>query len=199
MDQVLVAIGREYGSGGHEIGEKLSKKLGIGFYDRNMLDEMFAHKSNAELEKYEERKSLPFTTRHIRGYTNSIEENLAEAQFDFIRGKAIMGDSFVIVGRCGESVLKDFDGLVSIFVIDDLMHKIERIRDMFGLDEKAAFNKISRHDKARKQYHNMYADYKWGDSRGYDLCINSGRFGVDGTVDFLYEYVNRCKEAYDKN
>ena len=117
--QLIVAIGREFGSGGHEIGERIAKSLGISFVDRSMLDEMFAHtgKHKDQMEKYEEDVAKPFLHKHVRGFTNSIEENLAEAQFEYIREKAASGESFVIVGRCGEEVLRGNENMVSIFVL----------------------------------------------------------------------------------
>lgn len=194
--QLIVAIGREYGSGGHEIGERIAKKLGISFVDRSMLDEMFAHtgKHKDKMEKYEEDVAKPFLHKHVRGFTNSIEENLAEAQFEYIREKAASGESFVIVGRCGEEVLRGNKNMVSIFVLGDMYDKIQRVMKKYALQEKDAIDKINRHDRKRKKYHNTYSDFKWGDSRGYDLCVNSSKLGVEGTAEMLCHYIEDVKE-----
>ena len=194
--QLIVAIGREFGSGGHEIGEIIAKKFGISFVDRSMLDEMFAHsgKHRDEMEKYEEDVSKPFLHKHVRGFTNSIEENLAEAQFEYIMKKAEAGESFVIVGRCGEAVLRGNEHLVSVFVLGDMYDKIQRVMKKYNLPEREAIEKINRHDRKRKRYHNTYSDFKWGDSRGYDLCVNSGKLGVPGTADMLCQYIEDVLE-----
>lgn len=194
--QLIVAIGREFGSGGHEIGERIAKQLNISFVDRSMLDEMFSGngKHKGEIEKYEEDVAKPFLHKHVRGFTNSIEENLAEAQFEYIREKAASGESFVIVGRCGEAVLRGNKNLVSVFVLGDMYDKIHRVMDKYSLPERDAIEKINRHDRKRKRYHNTYSDFKWGDSRGYDLCINSSKLGVRGTAEMLCKYIEDVRE-----
>lgn len=194
--QLIVAIGREFGSGGHEIGERIAKQLNISFVDRSMLDEMFSGngKHKDQIEKYEEDVAKPFLHKHVRGFTNSIEENLAEAQFEYIREKAASGESFVIVGRCGEAVLRGNKNLVSVFVLGDMYDKIHRVMDKYSLPERDAIEKINRHDRKRKRYHNTYSDFKWGDSRGYDLCINSSKLGVRGTAEMLCKYIEDVKE-----
>ena len=194
--QLIVAIGREFGSGGHEIGERIAKQLNISFVDRSMLDEMFSGngKHKDQIEKYEEDVAKPFLHKHVRGFTNSIEENLAEAQFEYIREKAASGESFVIVGRCGEAVLRGNKNLVSVFVLGDMYDKIHRVMDKYSLPERDAIEKINRHDRKRKRYHNTYSDFKWGDSRGYDLCINSSKLGVRGTAEMLCKYIEDVRE-----
>ncbi len=194
--QLIVAIGREFGSGGHEIGERIAKRLNISFVDRSMLDEMFSGngKHKDQIEKYEEDVAKPFLHKHVRGFTNSIEENLAEAQFEYIREKAASGESFVIVGRCGEAVLRGNKNLVSVFVLGDMYDKIHRVMDKYSLPERDAIEKINRHDRKRKRYHNTYSDFKWGDSRGYDLCINSSKLGVRGTAEMLCKYIEDVRE-----
>jgi cytidylate kinase len=161
-----------------------------------MLDEMFSGngKHKDEIEKYEEDVAKPFLHKHVRGFTNSIEENLAEAQFEYIREKAASGESFVIVGRCGEAVLRGNENLVSVFVLGDMYDKIQRVMKKYALSEKDAIDKINRHDRKRKKYHNTYSDFKWGDSRGYDLCVNSSKLGVEGTAEMLCHYIEDVKE-----
>lgn len=194
--QVIIAISREYGSAGHEIAEKVSRDLGLKLYDRNMLDDISKDKDiRVEyLEKYDEKPRKIFNSRRVGAYTNSIEEIIAEMQFDYLREKADTGESFIIVGRCAETVLKDRKGLISVFILGDYEVKLKRIMDKYHLSEIDATIKIKRHDRHRKQYHNRYSDGKWGDSRLYDLCINSSRLGTDKTSEIIKDYI---KERMD--
>ncbi len=189
--QTIISISREFGSGGHEIAEKIAQHLGLKFYDRSMLDEI-ANKLNVKvevLEKYDEAPRNFLMTRRVGNHTNSMAEILAEYQFDFIRDKAASGESFVIVGRCSETVLKNHDCLISIFVNGDREHKLARVKEKYQLSESEAVAKMLRHDKKRKLYHNRHSEYKWGDSRYYDLCINSSPLGVDKTSHVLDCYI----------
>ena len=189
--QFIVAIGREFGSGGHEIGKQLAAKLGVNFYDRNLLDHMWdgLDIDADEFEKYDEKSKTPFLTRRVRGHSSSIEDNLAHLQFEVIKEKASSGESFVIVGRCAEAVLRNHPGLISVFIMADEPFKLKRIEEKFDLSPRKAENKMIRHDYNRKKYHNTYSQYKWGDSRGYDICMNSARLDIEGTVESLYRYV----------
>ena len=189
--QVIVAIGREFGSEGHEVAQKLAEKLEIQYYDRNLLDEFADQKDlDAELlQKYDEVPKFKFPSRTVRGYSNSPIDNIKEIQSALLRTKAVDEDSFVIVGRCAEEVLKDFDCLVSVFIWSDTEVKIKHVMEKFNISRKEAERKIIRHDRYRKNYHDHFSKGKWGDSRTYDLCINSSRLGIDGTVDVIYDYI----------
>ena len=121
--QRIIAIGREYGSGGHKIGEILAKKYGIPLYDKDMI-EVIAKEKNLdldELKKYDEIPRNRLFSRTVNGFTNSPEETISQMQFDFLREKANSGESFVVVGRCATSILKDNENMVSIFVTGDLV------------------------------------------------------------------------------
>ena len=189
--QFIIAIGREYGSGGHEVAEKLAKRLELPIYDRNLLDHMWdgLDINSEDFEKYDEKSKTPFLTRRVRGHSSSIEDNLAHLQFEFIKEKANSGESFVIVGRCAEAVLRNHPGLISVFIMADEPFKLKRIEEKFDLSPRKAENKMVRHDYNRKKYHNTYSQFKWGDSRGYDICMNSARLDIEGTVESLYRYV----------
>lgn len=189
--QTIVSISREYGSGGHEIARNIASDLGLKFYDRGMLDEI-ANKMNVDVEvlqKYDEKPRNFILSRRVGNHTNSMEEIIAEFQFDYIRKKAEEGESFVIVGRCAETVLKDFDELISIFICGERQHKIDRVMQHFAINESDAIAKMYRHDRKRKQYHNRHSDAKWGDSRLYDLCINSSPLDITGTIRVLENYI----------
>lgn len=189
--QLIVTVSREFGSGGHEISDRIASELSLPLVDRNLLDELAEAKGlNASLlQKYDEKPIKMFMSRTVRNYSNSNEENIAQMEFDYIREMADSGKSFVIVGRCAESVLRDNPNTVSIFILGDMEAKIERVMRVFSIDRDKAKDKIKRHDKNRKAYHNHYSFGKWGDSRNYELCINSSKLGVDGTVDVLLQYI----------
>ena len=189
--QVIVTLGREFGSAGHIIGEMLAKRLGINFYDRKIMDEV-ASKHNIDkkdVEKYDEKPKSRFFSRTVNGYSNSLEDILFDLQCNFINEKADNGESFILVGRCGEKVLGDRKGHISIFVLGDKEEKINRVMEVYSLDRDSAYEKMRRHDKSRKAYHNSRCEGKWGDSRTYDLCINSSKLGIDATVDMLEDYI----------
>lgn len=189
--QLIIAVSREYGSGGHEIARRLAKKFNISFYDRNMLDEIAEEKGvNVEnLKKYDELPKIPVISRNVKGFSNSPEEAIANIQFDYLKAKAESGESFVIVGRCAEHILKDFDGLVKIFILGDHEIKLMRVQEYRNVPAEKAESIIQRHDRKRKAYHNYYCPVKWGDSRGYDITINSSTLGIDKTVDVLQKFV----------
>ncbi|MCI9020130.1 MAG: cytidylate kinase-like family protein [Eubacterium sp.] len=191
MAQTIISVSREFGSGGHIIAEQIAKDHGLKFYDRHLLDDIAAENNMnaAVLEKYDEKPRNAFLSRRVSGFSNSMEEILAEMQFDYIRKKADSGESFVIVGRCAESVLSGHKGLISIFVVGDDEAKIKRVEKVYGLNTSEAILKMKRHDKKRRQYHNRHSSFRWGDSRNYDLCINSSKLGLDQTADALEDYI----------
>lgn len=195
MGQLIISIGREYGSGGHAIAEELAKRFDIPLYDRNMLDHIADEKSvNADnLRKFDEKPKNKLLSRRVKGYSNSPEDAIAHMQFDFLRKKASDGESFVVVGRCADTILRENEGLVSIFILGDKQAKAARIEKIRGFDHKEALEAMKRHDKYRKHYHNNYCEMKWGDSRNYDLSVNSTRLGIERTTDMLESYIKeRC-------
>ena len=189
--QLIISVGREYGSGGHEIAEKLSGHYGIQLFDHNLLDEIAAKKNlNMEhLKGLDERRKNPLSSRTVRGFSSSPEENLLYLQFDFLRDKADSGESFVIVGRCSETILKQYDSLISIFVLGDRDKKIERVMRLYQLTESQAVRKIREKDMKRRRYHNSFCDKKWGDSRNYDISLNSSKLGFEKCVEAIKAYI----------
>lgn len=194
--QLIISVGREYGSGGHEIAEKLSKHYGIQLYDHNLLDEIAAKKNvNMDhLKELDEKHKNLLSSRTVRGLSNSPEENLLYLQFDFLRDKADAGESFVIVGRCSETILKQYDSMVSIFILGDRDKRIERIMRLYHLTESQAVKKIREKDIQRRRYHNSFCVRKWGDCRNYDLSLNSSRLGIDGSVKLLVNYIDKRRQ-----
>lgn len=198
--QIIISIGREYGSAGHEIGRKLAAKLEIPFYDRNLLDE-FADQKDVDadlLAKYDEKPRRFFFSRtvSVRGQSinNSPAQSVADIQFALIKGKAFDDDSFVICGRCADDILKDFPAHFSVFITADYDAKVKRVMEKRNMSEKEAKKTIEKHDKTRRAYHDYFAKTKWGVASSYDLCVNSTVLGIDGTVDMLVEYVKRFLE-----
>jgi len=199
MAQLIVAISREFGSGGHQIATELSEKLGLPMYDRNMLDQM-AEKNGLDpedLHKHDETRHWGLT-RTVRGHSTSVQEHIAQIQFDFIKAKAEAGESFVVVGRCAENILRGHRGLISIFVRGDADVKTERVSKLYNLSKAEAKIKMLRHDKKRKAYHNYYSDIKWGDSRGYDMCINSSKIGVEKSASALLSFINEYRKELEE-
>ena len=196
MSQIIISVGREFGSGGRYIAEQLSKRFDIPLYDRHLITEI-AQKTGMteeEVNKYNEAPKIKILSRTVNGYSNSIEDNIAEMQFDIIDKKAKDGESFVVVGRCSETKLKEYPALVSLFVLGDMDKKIERVMEIYELNEEDAKKFITKKDKKRKRYHNYHCQGKWGDSRLYDLSVNSSKLGIDKTIDILEEYIRSRME-----
>lgn len=189
--QVIIALGREFGSGGHYVAQKIAEDLGIHYYDRKILADI-AEENNIRieyLEKYDEKKRKIILSRNVRGYTNSMEEIVAEMQFEYLRKKADAGESFVIVGRCADELFRGDERLISIFVLGDQEEKIRRVSEQHNISREEACAKMKRNDRERKMYHNRHSEMKWGDSRGYDICMNSSKLGINKTAELLEEYI----------
>lgn len=191
--QMIITIGREFGSGGHEIAERLASKLNLPLYDRKMISEV-AEASGMDarvFEKYDEKPVNLLFSRTVNGYSNSIEDNIAEKQFDYLRKKAEAGESFIVVGRCAETIFKDNPNAFHLFILADKEAKLERVKKKYELSDSEALAKMYRHDKKRKIYHNRYSKGKWGDSRNYDLCVKSSSLGIENTVESLSEVIQK--------
>lgn len=194
-DQLIITIGREYGSAGHTVAERLAEKLGVRCYDRKFLEDHHDEigYSREVLLRFDEKPVNIFASRRVRSHTNSIESHVQEKISEFIREKADNGESFVILGRCSDQIFRNNPNAIKIFILAHEDEKVKHLMDVFDISEEQALAKMKKHDKKRKQYHNTYSDVKWGDSRGYDICINSYQLGVDATVEILYDYVMRFK------
>lgn len=189
--QMIISIGREYGANGHYIADKLADKYSLPVYDSHMI-EYIAKEKNLDLsnlKKYDEKMKNRLFSRTVDGHSSSPEDAIAEMQFDFLREKAAAGESFVVVGRCANSVLKDNPNLISIFVTGDMEVKAKRISALFNVTIKEAEAMIIKNNKKRKQYHNHYSKEKWGDSRYYELTINTSKIGVVKAFEIVDAYV----------
>lgn len=195
-NQIIVTIGREHGSGGHYIASLLAERLGVPLYDKEILNGVI-EKSGYDLALVDQMDEKPvnlFFSRRIGAFSNSLEANVAEHTFNLIREKAEQGESFVVVGRCAEQVLSDNPNVVRVFIYSDSESKISRIMETDGVSEREAANIIRTVDRERKAYHNYYCDTKWGDCRGYDLAINSGKIGIPDVAEALMRYIRAFME-----
>ena len=190
-EQIIITVGREHGSGGHYVAQLISEKLGLKLYDKEIVEGTATDNGFTRelVERMDEKPVNFFFSRRIGEYSNSLEENVAQRTFDFIRAKLITGESFVVVGRCAEEVLKDEPNLIRVFISGDKADKLQRIMTTDGVDEAKADEIIRTVDRRRKTYHNYYSEHKWGDSRGYDVVMNTSRLGISGTADALIYYI----------
>lgn len=191
--QLIISIGREVGSGGHEIAEILAKHYNIPLFDKNIL-EVIATKKNvdaSDLKDVDKKFVFPLINRNVRGFSSSIQENVYLLQFEYLQEKAKAGESFIIVGRCGEDVLKEYDALVSIFVLGDKEVKKARIMEKYDKNEFMAERMMREKDTERKQYHNSFCESKWGDSRNYNISVNSSVLGIKETAELLIDFIDR--------
>lgn len=190
--QMIISIGREYGSGGHEIAEKLAKKYDLPLYDHNFLDELAEKKDldKKALTEFDEARVNKLLSRTVKGMNNSPAYNVANLQFDFLRELAQEGKSFVVVGRCSEYVLNDSEALFSTFIYSTKQARIDRLVNKLHISEKEAFNIMRIKDAKRRKYHDEHSPIKWGKNKGYDLCINSSKLGIDKTVDLIASYID---------
>ena len=189
--QLIITVGREFGSGGHIIAAKLAEHFGIQLLDSNILAEV-AKKSNASeeyLKKYDESARNLFFSRTVNGFSNSPEEIIAQMQFDYIKQKSDAGESFVVIGRCADYILRENPALVRVFVLGDTEAKIKRTAEREGISEEKAKIRMEQADKRRKYFHNTHSENKWGDSRSYDISVNSSNLGLDSTAELLIKYI----------
>ena len=200
MEQFIISISREFGSSGHEIAEKIAQHYNLTLYDRNILNEI-ADVCNVEAEplhEYDEERDLRIFHRTVNGMSTQVSDHIAQLQFEFLKRKAKKGHPFVVVGRCSESILKEYRGLISIFVRGDKENKINHIMKLYNLTRSEAIGMIRKKDWKRKEYHNTHCDYKWGDSRNYDLTINSSKLSLDECVKLLIDYIDKRNEKLNK-
>ena len=195
--KIVIAIGREFGSGGREIAKKVAEKLNIKLYDKELIG-LIAKESGLHedvLHEVDETATNSFLYALSTGsfssvpFVNGSPMSLPINDKAFITCAGIIKEiaskeSCVILGRCAESVLKGTEGLLTVFVHADIDRRIDRVCEHEGLSRSEASSVIKRADKKRASYHNYYADTPWGSRASYDLCINS-KIGTDAAADII--------------
>ena len=194
--QIIVAIGREHGSGGHYIADLIARELGVKLYDKVSIEKEITSGGYSEelVSEMDEKPVNFFTSRRIGRFSNSLEVNVAEKTFAMLRSKAAEGESFVVIGRCSEQVLANNPNCISIFICGDPQFKLNRVMNKLGLNAEQAIEEIRNVDRSRKNYHNYYCDTKWGDARGYDLTVKSNVLGCERTAEMLVGYIRSFME-----
>ena len=194
MAKRIITISREFGSGGRFIGEEVAKKLGIAYYDKNIIGQI-AEKSglspeyiqeNAELSPKKGLFAYAFSGRDITG--KSVEDKEYEAQRNIILELAEK-EPCVIIGRNADYILKDRDDVLNVFIHGDMLEKIKRITGLYNVKEKEAVKMMADTDKRRRTNYNFYTDQNWGKASNYTLCLNSSQLGYDRCEMIIMECV----------
>ncbi|WP_035766093.1 cytidylate kinase-like family protein [Butyrivibrio sp. NC2002] len=199
----IITIGRQFGSGGREIGQKVADHFGIKFYDKELLTRAAKDSGFAKemIQDHDERPTTSFLYNLVMdtysfGYNSSsfidmpISHKIFLAQFDTIKKIADEGPC-VIVGRCADYALADYKNVVNVFVHADEEDKINRVIERYSdiNTRDKALEMILKKDKQRQSYYNYYSSKKWGRSDTYDLTVNSSVLGIEGTVKLITQFV----------
>lgn len=203
--KTIVTIGRQYGSGGKEIGRRLAEELGVPFYDEE-LAEAVAEASNVHpdvVKSADEKATNSFLYSLVAGglrgvndaiqYEMPINDKVFINQSKYIKEIAKDGGC-VIVGRCADYVLDGNPDLFRVFLFSDMESKIARIMKLYGMNEKQAKDAIVKTEKTRRTYYNYYTDRTWGDMSSYDLCLNVGKIGIDESIEIIKDYVTKKED-----
>ena len=194
MTKRIITISREFGSGGRFIGEEVAKKLGIAYYDKNIINEI-AEKSglspeyiqeNAELSPKKGLFAYAFAGRDITG--KSVEDLVYEAQRKVILELAEK-EPCVIIGRNADYILKDRDDVLNVFIHGDTPEKIQRITRLYNVEEQKVVKMMVDIDKRRMANYNFYTNQKWGKASNYTLCLNSSKLGYDRCEKIIMECI----------
>ena len=194
MAKRIITISREFGSGGRFIGEEVAKKLGIAYYDKNVINEI-AEKSglspeyiqeNAELSPKKGMFAYALAGRDITG--RSVEDIVHEAHRKVILELAEKAPC-VIIGRNADYILKDRDDVLNVFIHGNMPEKTQRIIRLYNVDEKKAVKMMADTDKRRMTNYNFYTEHKWGKASNYTLCLNSSQLGYDRCEKIIMECI----------
>lgn len=197
----IITISRQYGSGGREIGEMLANKLGIPFYDREVITRAAKESGFSEtiFENVEKKatSSLLYSIAmgmgaygsHDIGFTHlSLDDQVYLAQSNVIRKMAQEGPC-VIVGRCADYILRDYKDVIHVYIWADLAFRKERAVTRYNLQEEKAEENIIKIDKRRANYYNYHANDKWGRAENYHLSIRSDYVGIEKSVELIADYI----------
>ncbi|MBQ7422243.1 MAG: cytidylate kinase-like family protein [Prevotella sp.] len=201
MENIIINVGRQLGSGGHVVAKKLAEEFGCKFYDKELLN--LAAKESGFSEKFfeqnDENRGFLKSLFHLRVphisdgnfYTNKFsQESLFKFQSDAIR-KAASLESCVFVGRCADYILRDYSKVVNVFITADINQRAEQVMKRHQCSKNEALKVIRNAEDERSAYYNYYTGKKWGDSSSYDLCINTSLLGLEETEKFVASFVRR--------
>ena len=200
--QIIISIGRECGSGGHEIGEKLAAHYGIKLYDRGLID-LLAEKKGQDpdtLAKMEEKVKggiFPIRRNGFAERSGEIMNKMTNSDKMYVMERDLILDlakteSFVIIGRAANAILADHPNALRLYVYASDSFKIPRVKEFYHLDSDAeAKKKMEQVDKVRQNYFNYYSDMAWGSSDGHDFMIDTSVFGIDAAVDIIIDIATR--------
>ena len=206
----VINIGRQLGSGGRQIGRILAKEFGIAYFDKEILALAAKESGFCEeiFQRNDEKKgffssmfgSVVPVFGNMEGdlygnpmmfYGNQVsDENLFRIQSDAIR-KAASEQSCIFIGRCADYVLRDFPRCVNVFVAANEEDRIQRIMELAKVDEKEAEKMMVQGDSNRADFYNFYSSGEWGAAKTYHLCINSSLLGIEGTAQFIKDFVEK--------
>ena len=192
MTKRIITISREFGSGGRFIGEEVAKNLGIAYYDKNIIDEIAEQlglspdyiQESAELSPKKGLFAYALVGRDITG--KSVEDMVYEAQRKVILDLAEK-EPCVIIGRNADYILRDRDDVLNVFIHGNMPEKIQRIIDLYNVEEEEAVKMMADTDKRRMTNYNFYTDQKWGRASNYTLCLNSSQLGYDRCEKIIME------------
>lgn len=200
-NQIIINVGRQLGSGGHDIGRMLALDFGAKYYDRELLNLAAKESGFSEkiFEQNDEKKGFfrglfNMGAPHVNSgsvYKASFsQESLFQFQSDAII-KAAKEGSCVFVGRCADYVLRDFPNVVNIFITASMAYRVEQIMNKQHLDEDAARAFIEKRENQRAEYYNYYTGKKWGHAASYDFCIDSSVLGLVETEKIIAEFIRK--------
>ena len=194
MAKRIITISREFGSGGRFIGEEVAKKLGMAYYDKNVITEI-AEKSGLSPEYIQENSELSpkkglfayaLAGRDITG--KSVEDIVYEAQRKVIL-ELVEKEPCVIIGRNADFILKDRDDVLNVFIHGNMPEKMQRISCLYNVSGQEAVKMMADTDKRRLANYNFYTEQKWGKASDYTLCLNSSELGYDRCEAIIMECV----------
>ena len=194
----VITIGRQFGSGGREIGQRLSEKLDIPLYDHRLVsmaaEQLGVRKEDAErvdesslnsfVSSYTVTPGMYVDFINAASYVQSFDEDVYRKQSEIIRNLAQKGPC-IIVGRCADYILRDKADCLTAFIHADIKYRAERIVNVYGEREEAPEQRIREKDKRCAAYHRFYTDMKWGYARNYQIALDSGVLGIDRCIEIL--------------
>ena len=192
MERTIITIGREYGSGGREVAEKLSAKLGIALYDKEKLIERAKEKGTFESMKsfYNEKPIDSLLYAIAMDTVDTITGRINRVPFEMMKEIAEQEDC-IIVGRCGNYIFKDHPDALRVFIHADAGKRTVKIGDQLKLSSDKAADLVKQMDRERASFYRFHTEEEWEDLKNYDLSLDSGIFGVDGCVEMICEALKR--------